>query len=354
MERSRADIAEGFRWQADWCARLGSPLYRDLLGHAAADVERGGPAWDILADPRSEQPDRDGLLPGAQALRLMGAVHRLVLEGRAPALAAFYPSAGGTPGEGLHEAFTAVLEDRRDEVTELIARPVQTNEPGRSAGLLGAFLQYAGDTGLPLRLLEVGASAGLNLRWDAYRYTAPNGAWGDPGSPVRFDPAFTAGEPPLHVRPSVAERRGCDPAPLAPAAREDRLSLQSYVWPDQSERLAQLRGALELAATVPATVDRASAVDWLADVLAEPRPGVATVVFHSVVLPYLGEAGVIALARAIEGAGARATHEAPLAWLSMEAGAEQADVRLTTWPGHESRVLAHATFHGPPVRWLAA
>ena len=40
--------------------------------------------------------------------------------------------------------------------------------------------------------------------------------------------------------------------------------------------------------------------------------------------------------------------------MSMEAGAEQADVRLTTWPGGESRVLARATFHGPPVRWLGA
>ena len=103
---------------------------------------------------------------------------------------------------------------------------------------------------------------------------------------------------------------------------------------------------------MPATVDRAGAAEWLEGVLAEPRPGVASVVFHSVVLPYLGEAGVIALARAIEGAGARATPAAPLAWLSLEAGAEQADVRLTTGPGGESRVLAHATFHGPPVRWL--
>ena len=75
-------------------------------------------------------------------------------------------------------------------------------------------------------------------------------------------------------------------------------------------------------------------------------------VFHSVVLPYLGEQGIADLKRTIEDAGARAATEGPLAWLSMEAGSEQADVRLTTWPGGDSRVLARATFHGPPVRWL--
>ncbi len=231
---------------------------------------------------------------------------------------------------------------------------MQTNEPGRSAGLLGGFLEVVRVTGLPLRLLEVGASAGLNLRWDLYRYTGPAGAWGDPASPVCFDPAFTEGDPPLHVRPVIAERRGCDPEPLDPGAHGDRLTLLSYVWPDQERRIAQLRGALELAPTVAVTIDREPGVDWLAGELASPRPGAATVVFHSVVLPYLGEEGVKALAHAIETAGARATPAAPLAWLSLEAGAEQADVRLAIWPGGESRVVARATFHGPPVRWLLA
>ena len=113
MKGARAEVAERFRWQAGWCGKLGSPLYRDLLDHAAADIERGGPIWDVLADDTS---DRDGLLPGAQALRLMGAVHRLVLEGRAPDLAGFYPSAGGAVAPGVSESFTALVEQRRDEL----------------------------------------------------------------------------------------------------------------------------------------------------------------------------------------------------------------------------------------------
>ena len=80
--------------------------------------------------------------------------------------------------------------------------------------------------------------------------------------------------------------------------------------------------------------------------LAAPRPGVATVVFHSVVLPYLGEEGSRRCGAALDAAGGRATPDAPFAWLSLEAGAEQADVRLMTWPGGEERLLARASFHG--------
>src|SRR5262245_24598740 len=219
MNEARAGVAERMRWQAGWCARLGSPLYAGLLEHAAAEVERCGPAWAVL--------EHDGvapsLLPGAQALRLMGAVHRLVLEGRAPALARFYPSAGGVVADGVQAAFTQTLAEHHDALVDLVERPVQTNEVGRSAGLLGGFLTVAAETGLPLRLFEVGASAGLTLRWDRYAFTAPEGRWGDANSPVRFEPAFTEGHPPLDVHPDIAERAGCDPDPLDPASTEDRI-----------------------------------------------------------------------------------------------------------------------------------
>ena len=88
----------------------------------------------------------------------------------APDLAGFYPSAGGSVAPGVSESFSALVEQRRDELAALIEHPVQTNEPGRSAALLGGFLETARRTRLPLRTLEVGASAGLNLILDHYRY----------------------------------------------------------------------------------------------------------------------------------------------------------------------------------------
>ena len=335
------------REQAAWTARLGSPLYTTLLEHAATDVEAGGPAWVLLAGRETDARD------SALALRFMGAVHRIVLEGGAPALARHYSTTGGEAGaDGAWPAFRAALEEHRDRLRALVLSPVQTNEVGRSAALLGGFLLVARETGLPLRLLELGASAGLNLRWDHYRYEAADAAWGDASSPVRLAGIFAKHVPPLDVSCHVATRAGCDRYPLDPGSDADRVTLISYVWPDQGERVALLRGALEVAGRVPAPVEAADAPAWLAAQLASPARRVATVVFHSIVMQYLEPESRRRVRSALEEAGARATAEAPLAWLRMEPGADQADVRLTLWPGGTKRLIAAAGFHGRPVKWL--
>ena len=109
---------------------------------------------------------------------------------------------------------------------------------------------------------------------------------------------------------------------------------------------------IEIARRVPAPVDRCDAVDWLRIHLADPRAGVATIVYHSVVMPYLTEQDREQVRRAIQEAGSRATTEAPLAWLSMEPGRDQAEVHLTVWPGGERRLVAEASFHGRDVKVL--
>src|SRR5207248_425262 len=101
---------------------------------------------------------------------------------------------------------------------------------------------------------------------------------------------------------------------------EDRLSLTASVWADQLERLELLRAALQVARSVPATIDRASAGGWLETALAEPAAGVVTVVFHSVVLQYLSDDERPRVHDLIQAAGARATDDAPLAWLRLEPG----------------------------------
>jgi hypothetical protein len=344
---SQSAVARHLRHQAGWCGRLRSPLYQTLLNNAARDVEQGGPAWSVL-----EGHERDP--PGSVlALRLMGAVHRLVLEGRAPALARLYPSAGGRLDlEGTWRVFRETLSEHLEALRELVERPVQTNEAGRSAALVGGFLLVAGETGLPLHLLEVGASAGLNLRWDRYYYSAGEEGWGDRRSSVRFVDPFIQGRPPLHVRASVSEREGCDSHPLDHSLAPDRLTLASYVWADQSKRLALLRAALEVAGRTPATVEQADAADWVESRLSEPRSGSATVVFHSIVTQYLDGQERERMLAAIAAAGRSARPRAPLAWLRMERGSDEADVHLTVWPGGAERLIARAGYHGPPVRWL--
>src|SRR5215467_1638973 len=340
-------VARRLLKQAEWCERLGSSLYSTLLRHAAADVRAGGVCRAVLHDHHDDPPD------SALALRFLGAVHRLVLQKETPHLAACYPSAGGDSGrDELWPAFQSVVRQHTAVLRELVNRPVQTNEVGRCAALLGGFLEVVRGTGLPLRLLEVGAAGGLILRWDQYRYEANDQGWGDPHSAVRISGAFGDVHPPFDVRVKIAERRGCDASPIDPCTDEGQLTLESYVWPDQVERFRQLAAAIEVARRVPAKVDQANASDWVERALANCVSGVATVVYHSIVWPYLSTVDRTRFQRVMAEAGQGATHDHPLAWLRLEPSGDIAEVRLQLWPGGEDWLLARSGFHGKPIHWL--
>ncbi len=234
------------RFQSEQCAVSGSPLYGILLDRAAVDVEEQGPCLDVL---RGHERDPAGT---ALALRFMGGVHRMVLEGDAPDLAAHYPSAGGSLEAGdPWPAFRAVVAANVDLLRERLADGVQTNEVGRAAALAPCFLTVAIETGLPLRVLEVGSSAGLNMRWDRFHYDDGGDALGQSrrrpsGSrvvgPERRGP-WREAPPPDGL---VVERAGCDPKPIDAIGDSGRQKLRSFVWPDQVARLALLDAAIEI------------------------------------------------------------------------------------------------------------
>jgi len=334
------------RWQAEWCLKLGSPLYGSLLEHAADDVERGGPVALLLGEREASPRSMLGL-------KLMGFVHRIVLEGRASRLAQFYPSVGGrVDPEAAWEAFEDLTAQRPEEIEPGLECPVQTNEVGRAAALVGGFLEVAGATGLPLRILEVGASGGLHLRWDHYFYEARGRTWGPADSSVRIC-SFNSERPlPFDIDAQVTERRGCDTNPVDATTSDGRLTLLSYVWPDQVARHRLLRAALEIAQGVPAEVETAGLVEW-SDMNVLPTPGVATMVYHSIVMQYLSEEDRLAFERLLIERGDSTTSAAPLAWLRMEPGGDETEVHLTMWPGGKDRVIAASGYHGQNVRWLA-
>jgi len=342
-------MADLFRAQADLCGQLGSPLYAGLLPRCADDIAAGGPLWTALRDLAGCPAD------AYPALRLLGSVHRLVLAGQAPALAAHYPSVGGSPGADVWPVFRSVVIEHTATIATLVRRPPQTNEVGRAASLLGGFLQVARETGLPLRLLEVGASAGLNLSWDRYRYESAGWAWGAAGAPLRLTDVYVDTPPAAlaDVGVDVVERLGCDLSPVDVSSEDGELTLRSYVWPDQLDRIERLRSAIRIARAMSVRVEQAGAIDWLKQRLAAARPGTATVVFHSIVLSYFDTAGRREFERLLADAGELATAAAPLAWLSLERHDGRFEVRLRIWPGDGERLLAVTGGHGPPVRWLA-
>ena len=344
VDGDRATLLETIETQRLGCELAGSPLYADVLAIVADDVRAGGPSARLL-DPVATAPFGDAVL-----LRFLGALHRVVLEGRAPGLAAHYPSAGGRPGPGLADAVVATIEAHADVIAEQLTYGVQTNEVGRSAAIVGGLLEIARD-GLPIRLLEVGSSAGLNLNVDRYRYDAGDAAVGPVDAELTFDRPWVAAHPDLTIPLDIVERRGSDPAPIDATTPAGRLRLRSFVWADQTARLARLDAAMAIAEAHPPMVEVGDAVSWVVTQLAEPVVGTCTVVVHSIVLQYLAPADRTAFLARLDEAGARATPEAPLAWLRLEPGGDQAELRLTRWPAGTTHLLATSAYHGPPVVW---
>jgi hypothetical protein len=345
--------ADAFREQARGCLP-GSPLSAALLSSMADDLDAGGITADVVAGHEADRPGT--VLP----LRVLAALHRLVLEGRAPALSPYYPSVGGRAGlgDGLWTVAQATMRERLHEMRGLVDRTVQTNEPGRATMLAGGLLVIGERTGWPARLLEIGSSAGLALLVDRYGYVIGDRVLGDPHSALRFDEPWVGRPPAALDRPlRIAERRGCDPTPVDATTEQGRLTLMSYVWADWIERIERLRSALRVAATAPPPVDAARAAAWLAAQLGVPVPGVVTVVWHSVVWQYLERDEREEVSAALQRAAAMATPEAPLARLAFEPRRVEArtvwfELTLSLWPGAgEPELLARAPGHGLPVQW---
>ncbi|MFG1910510.1 DUF2332 domain-containing protein [Kribbella sp. NPDC048928] len=346
------ELVEALQRQATACEDLGSPMYAELLRLLVDDYEVGGVSVQVLEG-------YDGRSFGeAIGLRLLAAVHGLVLSGTAPELAAFYPSTGGAWDPVLGwEAFEQVLQARIGEVRSLLTQPPQTNEVGRSAALYGGLLQLVAAVPLPVRLFEIGASGGLNLRADHFRYLADGTSYGPADSPVVFESAWTGQVPSADLR--IAERVGCDIAPVDPLTDNGALTLTSYVWPDMTDRLARLRGALRIAREVSADVRHEDAVSFLRGL--ELSEGHVTVVWHSIMWQYLRRPDRTAIETRLTELGAQATPTTPLAHLSLEPhrvltherGSDGYEYRITlqTWPTGKTRTLGTASPHGQDLVW---
>jgi hypothetical protein len=343
---TEAAVRAAFARQAQWAAKLDSPFMERLCALLGERLDRGSEVGRRLLDWPGEADAFADALP----LRLTGGLHALVRRGDAPGLATCYPPATPPDEEALWAALEPVLAEP-DLLPWLESAP-QTNEVGRSAVLMAGLMVVAERFGRPVELLELGASAGLNLLLDRYGYDLGGVQAGEPGSALQLRPEW-AGPPPPEAPVTVARRRGVDLHPLD--ARRDGDRLLAYVWPDQARRLAQLESALAIAADDPPEVEPGDAADWLEARLGERQEaGVTRVVLHSIAFQYFPEAAKRRIVADLEQAGASATGETPLAWLRYEHdGGERISLRLRTWPGGEERLLAHGHPHGSKVEWLA-
>ena len=334
-------VRKAFDQQAAACDALGSPLTAHLcrvLGAALAP-EQGRVARRILSWPGQTGPGGDSV-----PLRLTGALHALVLTGLAPDLATAYQR--GNPSAELLLGAIAVHEDFVDRWLD---SPPQTNEVGRSAAIIAAlrFLRPARS----LRVMELGASAGLNLNWHRYHLATASGDTAA-GDGVVLRPEWRGAEAPTPVMMRVDEARGVDLRPVDAVA--DPLRLLAYCWPDQPDRMARLRAALALAAIHPPQVAAGDAGDWLTAQLDGPAPmGALRVIYHTIAWQYFPPDTAAACEAAMQAAG----RAGPLAHIAMEAdgAADGAALTLRLWNGSGGAPLrwslGRVDFHGRWVDW---
>lgn len=162
-------------------------------------------------------------------------------------------------------------------------RRTQTNEPARCATLLPVLARLP----QPLALLEVGASAGLCLYPDAYRYRYGDHLVGPPDGPVLFDCAVDGPAPLPGQVPTVVWRAGLDLHPLDVANDDDLRWLDALIWPGQHRRGALLRAAADLVRADPPRLVRGDLLTDLPALAAQAPPEATLVIFHSAALVYV-------------------------------------------------------------------
>ena len=215
-----------------------------------------------------------------------------------------------------------------------LGRVPQTNEVARCCSLIGGFLTIAERFPHPLRLCELGSSAGLNQHFDRHRYELGEFEWGPPDAALALRCEWKGDAPPLLAPLAVASRSGCDRTPIDLSKDADRLRLMGYFWPDQLERFDRLRTAIEVAVRNPVAIAQANASDWLAVGLqAGRREGETTAIFHSSFWTYLDDDERAAIRLQIADAASSASESSPLAWLRVEDDGPRIAIDLSWWPG---------------------
>lgn len=313
--------ADWYRDFADRQARGESPSYERLSRAVAADAE--------LIARIEELPE-----PKRQPNLLFAAVRRL----------------GGPtdePGE-----FRAWVRRHWIEVSAVMrVRRTQTNEAGRCAALLPVLASLPG----PLALLEVGASAGLCLYPDRYRYRYGDKETGPADSPVLIECEVEGDVPVPASPPTVVWRAGLDLNPLD-IADEDTLGwLDALIWPEHGHRRERLHAAASVVRAEPPHLVTGDLRTDLPRLAARAPKDATLVVFHTSVLAYVR-------ATADRESFAAQAMSLPGHWIANETAEALGDYGMDVPPtpngavssivALDGRPVALTGQHGQSLRWL--
>ena len=324
---------------------LDSPMYAELAAGVAGDDE----LLALAAGRQQGQPAPN---------MLFGAVQYLLLRGIEHPLAAHYPILAGPepPSAPAFPPFRAFCLEHGERVVDLVAtRRTQTQVVRRCTCLLPAFGLVYREAGAPLALIDVGASAGLNLNFDRYAYRYRRAGreilrWGRGEARVELEadlrgPGTMAAAPP---EIPVASRDGIDVNPIDLADPDELLWLRALIWPEHVERHAQLVDAAAELKESPIRLHRGDASRDLPRLLERVPAEAALVVYSTIALYQVPREGRRRITEALE---AR-SRERPVWRVALE-GVHPPSLTLTRYRSGsaETELLARASPHGWWIEW---
>lgn len=209
-------------------------------------------AQDIATAPEGSLPERP--------LAVLSALRRAALEGRAT-----------DPFTGDVAAIRADARRLSDEVAAAVdIGLVQYTDPCRIGDILpGILIAARWYPGRPIRLIDLGTSAGMILLMTSMGVRYPTGTW-SPDDPVDTVASALSAPAELLTTPLLFDSAvGIDLRPLDLREPESETLVRSYMWPDATAREERLTQGIRAARERPPTLIQGDIPLVLADVARE-------------------------------------------------------------------------------------
>ena len=322
-------------------------MYAELAYGVSGDAELVA----MASQKRKRQPAPNMLFAAVQYLLLNGAEHPLTDH---------YPIILGVerPMQPAFPLFRDFCLEHRDEILELLGtRATQTNVVRRCTCLLPAFSIVSREAdGAPLALIDLGASAGLNLNFDRYGYRYQRGGaevlrWGEADARVGLEAELLGvGTPDLARSIDVVRRVGVDTNPIDLRDHDQLTWLRALIWPEHVERHQRLVEAAAELERQPIELLRGDGAELLprliADVPAMPR--------WSSMRRWRSTSSAVTHCARSRQALAAASETRDLWFVTLDG--VDIELRLSRYRGGaaQSELLARTSAHGWWIDWQAA
>ena len=353
--RNAEGLAKHFRYFGEVeTPRMNSGVYTAFSLSVADDPD----LLALVAEVDPGQPAPNVLFASVQDLLLEDAQR----SAEARALSRFFPAVSGEaiPVDSPVEAFrNFCLAHRSELIPKLRSGRTQTCVVHRCTTLLPAIgnLPRVAVAGGRVGLLEIGPSAGLNLRLDRYRYVYRDDAgrevrWGEADAHPILECSVLNGElPPVPGALDVVARRGLDLNPIDLADPEELRWLRALIWPEHIERAQLMDQAIALAEEVPIEIEAGDATRDLEAQIEKLPADAPRVLFATHVFYQIPREGLIAILESI----ARASRSLPVDLIVMESTGE-GDSRIDWFAFEEGErksrtALGRSDSHGRSIEW---